>query len=313
MTNQLKIITHDGVFHADDVVATAVLRLVHPGIPVERTRDRGVLFRARETPGTYLLDIGGVYNPEMGHFDHHQPEGAGFRNVEAREWPYATAGLIWKHFGAQAVRSLQPALTEVGVAETVQHLDDSVIKYIDAVDCGVRIRSAGPSLSALISCFNPAWYEREEDNFPLVLELAQALLVNFIKRHAGKILARDSVRQSARTLDGRVLLLEACLPWTDVVTHELTDILLVIYPVESQGRQQWQVRTANEADASPRIQFPEAWAGLEHKALARASGVPSAVFCHRSRHLAGALDLAGALTLSDAVLAQAREPLPLAA
>ena len=32
-----KIVTHAGTFHADELCAIATLRLLYPGIPVERT------------------------------------------------------------------------------------------------------------------------------------------------------------------------------------------------------------------------------------------------------------------------------------
>lgn len=316
MTPLKKIITHDGVFHADDVFAVAILRLIHPAVPVVRTRDRALIQSAMGTSGTYLLDIGGACYPEMGLYDHHQPEGAGFREQEghSHEWPYATAGLIWKHFGAEVVAILHPALTLDGVAETVRHLDEALIKYIDAVDCGVRLKSSGPSLSALIASFNPSWYEPQEDSFPLVIELAQVVLTNFIKRYAGKVLARDTVRQSATRLNGRVLILETCLPWAEVVSNEMPDVLFVAYPVDSMGRQQWQLRATDQALGVPRIQFPADWAGREHRALANVTGVESAVFCHRSRHLAGATTLEDALSLAlVAISRNTSANLPLAA
>lgn len=299
----IKLYTHDRVVHADDVFAAAILKLIHPELQVVRTRDTATLKAAAGQPDTFLLDIGGRYDPELHLFDHHQPEGAGWRNAEEREWPYATAGLVWKHYGAEAVRRRHPDLPAEDVDELVRYLDESVIKYIDAVDCGVRVKTAGPSLSGLIASFNPAWYEEDEDVFPLVLELAQVLLVNLIKRYAGKVMARDKVRKSQA--NGRVLVLDTCLPWTDVVSSEMPEVLVVVYPVGSDGdTRQWQLRAAVNPDMTPRLRLPQRWAGLEHKALAKASKVDSAVFCHRSGHLAGADSLEGALAMAESALVE---------
>lgn len=300
----IKLITHDRVAHADDTFAAAILRIVYCNVTVLRTRDPETLRAEAGQPGTFLLDVGGRYDPEKGLFDHHQPEGAGYRNQAAKEWPYATAGLVWKHFGEQAVRKLHPTLDDAAVQEVVLHIDDTVLKYIDAIDCGVRLKTAGPSISAIIASFNAAWYENETDVFPLVMDLAQVVLTNFIKRYAGKVFAREKVRCAQPKLDGRVLMLEACFPWVSVVAEEMPDVMFVVYPVgdAAQSPSQWQLRAAVHPDLSPRIKLPQSWGGLERQALARVCGEPDAVFCHRSRHLAGAYTLDGALAMAETAL-----------
>lgn len=304
MSTTIKIITHDRVAHADETFASAILRLAFGQVTVRRTRDPDILSREAGADGTFLLDVGGRYDPTRRLYDHHQPEGAGYRDAQNGEWPYATAGLVWQDYGAQAIRRLHPTLDESGVAEIVKHIDDTVLKYIDAVDCGVRLRTAGPSLSAVIGSFNSAWFEQETDNFPLVMDLAQVVLSNFIKRYAGKVLARNKVRQSEARLDGRILVMEACIPWVTVVAEEMPDVMFVVYPVgdEAEGDVQWQLRAAVYADMSPRIKLPQSWGGLERQALARVCGDHDAVFCHRSRHLAGARSLDGALCMAETAI-----------
>lgn len=300
----IQIITHDRIVHADETFAAAILRIVYGDVTVQRTRDPEILRSSACRTDTFLLDIGGRYDPDQGLFDHHQPEGAGFRDLHAREWPYATAGLVWKRFGSHAVRQLHPSLNESSVQEVVEYIDDTLLKFIDAVDCGVRLKNAGPSVSALISSFNRNWFETDEDVFPLVMDLAQVLLGNFINRYAGKVLARDRVRQARRELDGQVLVLDACIPWTTIVAEEMPEVLLVAYPVgdAAQGEGHWHLRAAMNDNSTHRIQLPHYWGGLERQALARVCGESEAVFCHRSRHLAGASSLDGALRMAQTAL-----------
>lgn len=310
MDTTIKLITHDRVAHADDTLAAAILRIAFGQVTVQRTRDPVILWKEAGAPGTFLLDVGGRYDPEQRLFDHHQPAGAGFRNPELQEWPYATAGLVWKHYGAMAVRKLHPKLDEAGVNEIVQHIDDTVLKYVDAVDCGVRLRNSGPSLSAIIASFNTTWYEPESDVFPLVMDLAQVLLTNFIKRHAGKVYARDKVRQARTELDGRVLVLDACIPWVTVVAEEMPDVLFVVYPVSDAQNAiaQWQLRVASQQpDMSNRITLPDSWGGLERQALAQVCGEGDALFCHRSRHLAGARSYEGALNMAEVAIREQQQ------
>lgn len=66
-----KIITHDGVFHADDVMAIALIhRLVHPIIPVERTRN--ISAEDIANPEVWIVDVGGQHDRELNNYDHHQ-------------------------------------------------------------------------------------------------------------------------------------------------------------------------------------------------------------------------------------------------
>lgn len=297
-----KLFTHDRTVHADDALAAAILRFCYDDIDVVRTRDPLVLREAMMDENNYFIDIGGKYDPARRLFDHHQTEGAGFRDPEKKEWPFATAGLVWRHFGAHAVMNLHPCLDPESVDEVVRYIDDTVLRYVDAVDCGVRLKSSGPSLSAIIGSFNTTWYEKDEDVFPLVLEVASVLLANFIKRFAGQILARDRVRKASFAHDGRVLVLEGCHPWGTVVAEEMPSVLIVVYPVED-GKV-WQLRTASDTDKKGRMFLPVQWAGLERDALAAVSGESKATFCHRSRHLAGAFSREGALCLAQAAISQ---------
>ena len=62
VTNErsMKIITHSGNFHTDEVFACAVLSLLNDGnIEVIRSRDSEVW-----ATGDYVVDVGGEYNSE---------------------------------------------------------------------------------------------------------------------------------------------------------------------------------------------------------------------------------------------------------
>lgn len=302
------IITHDRVFHADETFAAAMLRILYPQAEILRTRDQVKIRREAGASDVAILDVGGRYDPSQNLFDHHQQEGAGYRDSCHRLWPYATAGLVWRHYGEAVVKKLHPKLQDSGVREVAEFLDDSFVRFIDAIDCGERVPSAGPNISGLIASFNPAWFEEtsENDTFTLVLELATVCLQNLIKRHAGKVLARDLVRQAESVMNGKVLVLDRCLPWSGVVSEEMPDVLLVVYPT---SQDQWQVRVATDGPMTPRIMLPAAWAGLEGAALTSRSGVDESLFCHRSLHLAGARSKNAVLELAKAAMTQAKQAL----
>lgn len=66
-----KIITHDGVFHADEVLAIALIHvLVNERIPVERTRT--ISAEDINDRSVWIVDVGGQRNSQLNNYDHHQ-------------------------------------------------------------------------------------------------------------------------------------------------------------------------------------------------------------------------------------------------
>ena len=66
-----KIITHNGIFHADDVMAVALLHeFIRPTIPVERTRN--ISADEFANPDIWIVDVGGKFDKELNNYDHHQ-------------------------------------------------------------------------------------------------------------------------------------------------------------------------------------------------------------------------------------------------
>lgn len=298
----IHIITHNRVHHADEVLATSIIKLAYQGqeVKVTRTRDPEMLKKYAGMDGAFLLDVGGIYDPQLRLFDHHQQEGAGYRDWTRMEWPYATAGLVWGQYGHAAVANLHPDLVQSEVREVVRAIDDTVLKYVDAVDCGVRFKNAGPSLSGIIASFNVPGKEADPSAFPLVCDLAQVLLTNFINRQAGTIRSRVQVRSAQQLEGGQVLVLQKCIPWSQVVSEEMPEVKMVVYPTGTN----WQVRMAmeNNLRQTNRITLPSAWGGLENESLVSLTGVQDSVFCHRSGHLAVAKSFEGIMAMVRKVL-----------
>src|SRR5919107_4332898 len=114
----MKVATHPGNFHADDVFAVATLGLAEGALEVVRTRDRELIAAADAR-----IDVGGRDDPATGDYDHHQKGGAGARENGVR---YASFGLVWRRYGA--------ALT--GDEETARAIDDRLVQGVDANDTG---------------------------------------------------------------------------------------------------------------------------------------------------------------------------------
>src|SRR4051812_13143050 len=90
-----RVVTHYRDFHADDVFGIAVIKMLFPKVEVIRSEYADM---NKINAADIKVDIGGKYDSEKLEFDHHQPEGAGFRENGI---PYASCGLVWNHFGME--------------------------------------------------------------------------------------------------------------------------------------------------------------------------------------------------------------------
>ena len=147
------MVTHSGRFHADDVFAIALLRMVPEwkAAKLIRTRDEEIIKKA-----DLVVDVGGIYNPAQNRFDHHQTGGA--LNYE-NGIPYSGLGLVWKQFGEQVC----------GSKEVAQMITEKLVQQIDAMDCGLSIETpnivgvAEYVMDDMTDAFNPSWKEKNYD------------------------------------------------------------------------------------------------------------------------------------------------------
>lgn len=291
----VKVVTHSGSFHADDVfaVATVILSL-REGEEVEiiRSRDKEVIESA-----DYVVDVGLEYNPERKRFDHHQPGGAGVRENGI---PYASFGLVWKEYGEKLAGSNE-------IARTVE---EKLIYFVDAIDNGVRlsdpifegIREYSISDYLYSYWINEQSEEEEVDRiFRRVVGLAKDLLEREIKK-AQNIADEEKLVEEIynNTEDKRLIVMDRHLAWGRILVKK-PEPLIVVYPTPSGN---WSAKTVriNVHEFESRIYYPEAWAGLVDGELAEVSGVPDAVFCHKDRFTAVAKTKEGAIALAKTCL-----------
>ena len=316
MTNSKDVVviaTHNGSFHADDVVGVAILQMVFLHTEIVRTRDPEKIAAAN-----FAVDVGGVWDPALGRFDHHQK---GFSGARANGTVYASAGLVWAAFGKQCLAPWARYLSEANVKDIVESIDVELMEHLDRADTGAAIGAPGLfGLSALLSQFNTTWLEVtdvEKDEragftyarFQKAVAMASSLLERILADKVAEALAANLVRNNERLLDGRVLMLgDGGMPWYKVICGEMPDVLFVIYPDSTDN--QYQVRTVPVEPESfvARLDLPSAWAGLRDADLAAVSGVPDAAFCHNGCFIAGAYSLAGAVRMAELALVAHSSP-----
>ena len=270
---ELTIATHNGNFHADDVFSVAALKCIFPIFKLIRTRNLDVIAEA-----DIVLDVGGVYDPEAGRFDHHQRGGAGERENGI---PFSSFGLIWKKYGVEICE---------GNEDVANSVDSGLVSTIDAVDCGhVEGVSKGISLSQTISMFNPTWQEESDYDtcFDEAVAFASRILARFIASANGGISAKAIVAKAiAEAEEPRVIVLKQYTPWKRTVHALSEEALYVVYPSDSG---QWRIQTvpAELGSFEDRKSLPKPWAGLSNKELQDVTGIDDAMFCHNGLFIAG--------------------------
>lgn len=271
---KVTIATHDGIFHADEVFALAVLKLYFETekkeVQIIRTRDLEQIYQADTA-----VDVGGEYSKLKNRFDHHQKQKPTGRKNGI---PYASFGLIWKHFGKKITSNKK-------VWEAVER---KLVTPIDALDNGVNLstpiyKGINEYTNAYIISAISSAFEKDQSHlaFEKALEFAGLVVIGEIKKAEAKIEGEKLVAEEI-TKQGKpaVLVLEKYITW-EVAVSKCKNIKLVIFPDNDSTR--WCIQAARdnlEVFGGDRISFPKGWRGLSNEDLVAVSGITDSVFCH---------------------------------
>lgn len=298
-----RIVTHSGGFHADDAFAVATLLLLHPDAEVVRTRDPKVF----ET-GDFVVDVGGEYDPARNRFDHHQEGGAGERDDSV---PYATFGLVWKHYGANVCDR-----DDVNDPEAVAGvIEKKLVTPVDAFDNGVDITSEKiPDVhpyrvEQIFFSLEPTWQEPEkttDEAFGEAVTLAGRILEREIVHAQAAVEAEIIIKDMYEKADNKQLVIfdDEYRFDRSLIAKAFTNYEDVLYFVRKHEGGLWQVVAAVDDIHSfdKRKPLPEEWAGKRDEELQKATGVETAVFCHNKRFMCIARTQEGAMTLAKLAL-----------
>lgn len=298
----LKVGTHDGTYHADDVMASAIITLAFPDsiITTVRTRNHKELASC-----DIVFDVGGTYDTTKGQFDHHMRMGAGKR---VNGVPYSSAGLLWKYYGYGICERL---FSGTDTEQMFDAVDASLIQPIDAIDNGfdpyAEAQADAPfeilTISRILHSFNPTWKESDLDT-DKAFDEASALALLILKRSLAQadsvIDAKSQIGHYTSKLDNpNVLVMDKNIPWESVVVQNHPDILYVVFPGKGKSPS-WRVQCVPKSVGAlnQRKSFPSLWFGLMDEDLANVTGVQDAVFCHKNGFISVATSKEGAIQLA---------------
>ena len=295
-TKPMSIVTHNGKFHADEVMATAVLMSLFPDAILVRTRDRKVIETA-----DIAVDVGG------GCFDHHQRGGNGTRPNGVA---YSSIGLIWAEYGRRYVyeasrRLFGDMIDGDAVGRVKIKVDETIIQELDLVDNGVikgKERMA-TCLSNVIGAMNCGWLpasmsESEDVRFRRAQATALQFLNDTIEGFCLKELAVKMLERDIQESPGEILVLGQFYPWQETLAQKEHNYKLCVF---GSGNE-WKVQTIQDFDTEgngkTRMYLPDAWAGLQNEELEKVCHAPGATFCHNGRFIAGASSIEAALCMA---------------
>jgi len=261
--------THDGTFHADEVTACALLDYFG-------RIDRDKIVRARDPEKLihceYVCDVGGVFDPEIKRFDHHQLDYKGL---------LSSAGMILEYLKNQKVLS----------SADFDFLNNALVRGVDAHDNGRDVSIPGvTTFSHIISNFTPVDYDTTPEKQNEAFMQAELFAFGHIKRLWERYLYTQSCRevvQKAMQECRDCLIFDAPVPWMDTFFEQdgkHHPARFVIMPVGSHWKLRGIPPNADEK-MKVRLPLPEEWAGLLEQDLKRVSGIPGALFCHKGRFI----------------------------
>lgn len=283
------IATHNGKFHADDVFGVALLRQLFPSAQVVRTRDPEVLSQA-----DIVLDVGGVFDPKTLRFDHHQLSSGGRDSGIL----YSAFGLLWQHYGKEFCQN----------DSVWQKIDSRLVTAIDAVDNGQDLYTVSDfgtrpfDLSEYLGLFNPIGSDEDFDSqFEVAVAQATTILLRLKARYEEVIAAQEYfLERYAKSEDRRYVVLEKFVPHGSIASKQ-PELLYTVFPGATGNWTISAVRPENSQFGN-RKDLPAAWRGLNGEELAKVTGVPDAVFCHKGAFIGAAQSQQGVMRMLELAL-----------
>lgn len=303
----MRVCTHSGSFHCDEVLAVSLLRLLpeYRDTEIIRTRDQTVIDTC-----DVVVDVGGVYDPERMRFDHHQPEFNVYFDDSHTVTRLSSAGIVYKHFAKRIFREHYGITDEETIDELYKAVYDNFIQAIDAIDNGVPI--ANPPLqyrittdiSSRVGRMNPSWVETDVDPNVRFQEAMKLVLGEFSQCVANNMEAFGKPKEIFLEAyknrfnlhkSGLVIEIPRGMPFMRFMydIEEKNDTKaeekLCFYITYEKSNNHWRAGCTKDMNMQfdCRLPFPERLCGLRDKELQQAANIEDLVFIHRGGFTCG--------------------------
>jgi len=323
----MKIGTHSGAFHADEVLATTMLRILpkYKDAEIVRTRDPAQLAEC-----DIVVDVGAVFDPASHRYDHHQKSFSESVStlMPGKKWTtkLSSAGLVYVHFGKDILKEILKSDDEVFVDKIFDKVYSNFMEEIDAHDNGISSREGEPrfqittDIGSRVAALRPAWNDAQQDfdkGFHKAMEMVRPEFVDRVTYY-GNVWwpARALVQRALETRfdvhpSGRVVaFLEGACPYKEhlfELEEEQNIAGFILYAVFPDHGMQWRVAAVGVQGQQfeSRLNLPVAWRALRDAELDTATGldVPDgAVFVHSAGFIGGHKSKEGAVRMAAKAL-----------
>ncbi|XP_046670222.1 LOW QUALITY PROTEIN: MYG1 exonuclease-like [Homalodisca vitripennis] len=316
----IKIGTHNGVFHCDEVLGTYMLQLIIPDSVVVRSRSSDVLKEC-----DIVIDVGDEYNPSKHLFDHHQ---RGFNEsvssiMPGKQWStkLSSAGLVYCHFGKEVIKKIlgDDSLGGDKLDAIFDHVYEDFIQEIDAIDNGFPMFDSEPryrittNLSSRVNQQNKQWNSsddfNEEEAFTNAQKYVGSEFESKVKRAenvwwpARKIVSESISNVLKTDPSGHIIELKRHCPWKEHFFNLEKEMNLpkdIYYVIFSDSHDNWRVQAVslNSGSYICRIFLPEEWQGLRDEELSRVANIDGCIFVHHTGFIGGNKTRKGAMEMA---------------
>ncbi|XP_052801144.1 MYG1 exonuclease-like isoform X2 [Mya arenaria] len=326
-TKSLKIGTHNGTFHCDEVLACFMLKQLpqYKDSEIVRSRDQAILDTC-----DIVVDVGGVYDPKKHRYDHHQRSFNESMSslCDGKAWvtKLSSAGLVYLHFGRRLLAQIFELTAEDPIVETVYDLMyEGFIEEIDGVDNGVNQYDGEPrykvttTLSSRVRNLNPAWNETsfdEQGQFMKAMEMVGSVFLDRVLFYKNSWLpARSLVEEALNNRhkvdeSGEIVCLSAggC-PWKEHLFQlekslDVSPTIKYMLYTDTAGKWRIQCVPVRPDSFSNRLSLPSDWQGLRDDELIKKSGIPGCIFVHANGFIGGNQTYEGVLAMAKYSLKQ---------
>lgn len=286
------LVTHNGVFHADEVMATSVLLNLYG-------EDNTTIIRTSANKiDKYMNDENAIiYDIGNGKYNHHNQTVKRSNGI-----PYSSIGLIWKDFGKDLIQkiSIQMSINNLNIVNRVFNVIDTIlIQGIDANDNGYKSPDYVKgnvnyfTISNMVFTFNTISYDggvknvlKQELNFKKAVDICSQILIATIRKYLDGANSEAILEELIKTRKNkRILVLDKFIPWIGYVTKNVDDIWYVIFPsTREEGEWNMQAVPANTNTRELRHPVPQVWWGKDTKSditLPEVTSIKEATFCYK--------------------------------
>jgi len=321
MTNKMKIGTHNGAFHCDEVLACSMLKRLPEFKDAEiiRTRDQTVLDTC-----DIVVDVGAVYDHSKRRYDHHQKTFTDTMKtlVQGKAWEtkLSSAGLVYVHYGREVIAQILQTKDQQLLDKMYDKVYEKFVEEVDANDNGIATHDGPPryavttTIASRVAGYRPAWNDENQDfdaGFYKAMDMVSKEFEDRVRFYgnvwwpARTVVARALEDRFKVHSSGRILAFDdGICPYKEHLfeleaEQDLSgQVLFTIF--QDSTNKSWRVGTVPvHADSFEcRKTLKPEWKALRGADLDEKSGIKGCVFVHAAGFIGGHDNREGALQMA---------------